>query len=213
MLHVACCVLQCRCIHFRLICTWEAACSVVVCNVAHVASPLRTIGFAEQPRSRGAHRSACATNSDCARTSMSFAQKGHSTIVETRARHDCNLGTGPKPWPVAECTLPCMSAAIDSFGSQTVLVPGGSARAIARIHSSISSSDTHAMKSVVACSCRHRGVTTLLWPCMPLLHWEGTVHSAPRSLALLSGTPGSTPLLPQAHDLHLKVHILTHGNS
>jgi hypothetical protein len=174
--------------------------------------------YAEQPRSRGAHRSACATNSDCARTSMSFAQKGHSTIVETRAPHDCNLGTGPKPWPVAECTgsvdaLPCMSAAIDSFGSQTVLVPGGSARAIARIHSSISSSDTHAMKSVVACSCRHRGVTTLPWPCMPLLHWEGTVHSAPRSLALLSGAPGSTPLLPQAHDLHLKVHILTHGNS
>jgi hypothetical protein len=69
------------------------------------------------------------------------------------------------------------------------------------------------MKSVVACSCRHRGVTTLPWPCMPLLHWEGTVHSAPRSLALLSGAPGSTPLLPQAHDLHLKVHILTHGNS
>ena len=72
-----------------------------------------------QRRHVGRHRSACATNSDCAQTSMSFAQKGHSTMVETRAPHDCDLRTGPKPWPVTECTgsvdaLPCMSAAIDS---------------------------------------------------------------------------------------------------
>jgi hypothetical protein len=38
------------------------------------------------------------------------------TIVETRAPHDYDLRTGPKPWPVAEPVdaLPCMSAAIDS---------------------------------------------------------------------------------------------------
>jgi hypothetical protein len=53
------------------------------------------------------------------------------------------------------------------------------------------------MKNVRACGCRHRGVTTLPWPCMPLLHWESTVHSAPRSLALLPGTPRST--LPFCH--------------
>ncbi len=105
-----------------LMCTWEAACSLVVCNVAQVASQLRTIGFMRgrpmQRRHVGRHRLACATNSDCAQTSMSFAQKEHSTtMLETRAPHDCDLRTGPKPWPVTECTgsvdaLPLQSDAI-----------------------------------------------------------------------------------------------------
>jgi hypothetical protein len=75
-----------------------------------------------QRRHVGRHRSACATNSDCAQTSMSFAQKGHSTMVETRAPHDCDLRTGPKPWPVTECTgsvearLPLQSDAIGGSG-------------------------------------------------------------------------------------------------
>ncbi len=108
MLHVACSVVQCRCINVHM-CIWEAASawSSATLHKSHLScgrSDLCGAAPCNGVTRVGRHRSACATNSDCAQTSMSFAQKGHSTMVETRAPHDCDLRTGPKPWPVTECT-------------------------------------------------------------------------------------------------------------
>jgi hypothetical protein len=99
MLLVAYCVLQCH----VLMCTWEAD-GLLRCTCRISAADDRNPPAPIQWRHVGRHRSACATNSDGTRTSMSFAQKGHLTRVETRAPHDFDLRTAPTPWPVPECT-------------------------------------------------------------------------------------------------------------